>query len=267
MKRVIFVIVAVLTLASLVLASCGNNATTVTATATQTTTATATTTVAAKIQIATDATWPPFEYVNTDTNEIVGFDIDLMTAIAEKENLNIEFVNVGWDPLLAGMAQGTYEAAISSITITEDRQKDMLFSNPYYAAGQIITVAKNNTTITGKNTLTGKVAAQLGTTGAIEVEKMSGVTLRTYDEIGLAFQDLLNGQIDAVVCDNPVAVQYVTKNPDKLKTVGTAFTDEFYGIAVSKGNEDLLAKINAGLKKVLDEGIIKTLEDKWYTAE
>ncbi len=245
MKKVLFVILAVMVLTALTFASCGKTET-------------------AKIRVATDATWPPFEYVDTATNEIVGFDIDLMKAIAEKSNLDIEFVNVGWDPLLAGMAQGTYDAAISSITIYPERQEKMLFSDPYYPAGQIITVAKNNNTITGLSTLKGKVGAQLGTTGAIEVEKIAGVELKNYDEIGLAFVDLMNGQIDAVVCDNPVAANYVTANPDKLKLAGEAFTTEQYGIAVAKGKEDLLKKINEGLKKVLAEGIIQELEAKWY---
>jgi polar amino acid transport system substrate-binding protein len=216
-----------------------------------------------KIRVATDATWPPFEYVN-DAKEIVGLDIDLMNAIAEKADLDIEFVNVAFDPLLAGMAQGTYDAAISSITITVDRQKDMLFSNPYYSAGQIIVVQKSNTTITGKDNLTGDVGAQLGTTGAMEVDKISAANLRTYDDIGLAFQDLMNGQVNAVVCDNPVAMQYVVTNPDELKIAGDVFTNEFYGIAVAKGKTELLDKINEGLQNVLDEGIIGELEEKWY---
>ena len=166
-----------------------------------------------KLQVATDATWPPFEYVNTDTKAIEGFDIDVMTAIAEKAGLDIEFVNVGWDPLLAGMAQGTYDLAISSITITEDRKKDLLFSDPYFAAGQIVIVGIDNTTITGPQTLAGAVGAQIGTTGAFEMEKVPAATLKTYDDIGLAVQDLMNGQIAAVVCDNPVALGYVGEYP------------------------------------------------------
>jgi polar amino acid transport system substrate-binding protein len=216
-----------------------------------------------KVRVATDATWPPFESVNDQTKAIEGFDIDFMNEVAAKENLDIEYVNVAFDPLLAGMAQGTYDAAISSITITEDRKKDMLFSDPYYAAGQIVVVQKSNTTVNNKNDLTGSVGAQLGTTGAMEVQKITTATLKTYDDIGLAFQDLMNGQITAVVCDNPVAVQYVNKNPTKLKLAGTVFTDEYYGIAVAKGKTDLLAKINDGIKKVLAEGIIKKLETKW----
>jgi polar amino acid transport system substrate-binding protein len=242
MKKLVLLVLGLVLVAGM-LASCGGTA--------------------AKIRIATDATWPPFEYIN-DAHEIVGFDIDLMNAIAAKENLDIEFVNVMWDPLLAGMAQGTYDAAISSITILPDRQKDMLFSNPYYGAGQIIVVQKSNTTINSKNNLTGDVGAQLGTTGAIEVGKIAGATLVNYDDIGLAFQALMNGQINAVICDNPVAMQYVVTNQNDLKIAGDVFTDEFYGIAVAKGQESLLKKINQGLQKVLEEGIIETLEEKWY---
>jgi polar amino acid transport system substrate-binding protein len=216
-----------------------------------------------KVRVATDATWPPFESVNDQTKDIEGFDIDLFKAVAEKEGLQLEFVNVGFDPLLAGMAQGTYDAAISSITITDDRKKDMLFSDPYYAAGQIVVVRKDNSTITGPDSLTGNVGAQIGTTGAMEVQKLKSATLKTYDDIGLAFQDLMNGQITGVVSDNWLALGYVAKNPNALKTAGSTFTSESYGIAVAKGKTDLLAKINSGLAKVKSEGLIEKLSKKW----
>jgi len=221
-----------------------------------------------KIRVATAATWPPFEYVNEKTGEIEGFDIDLFKAIAEKEALDVEFINIAWDPLLAGMTQCLYDAAISSITITAERKKEMLFSEPYFKAGQVVTVRKDNTDITGKDALAGKVVgAQFGTTGAAEVEKIKGATLKTYDEIGLAYQDLMNGQIDAVVADNPLALAYVGENPDKLKMVGDVFTDEVYGIAVCKTKPDLLAKINSGLKAVKEEGVIERLVEKWLSSQ
>jgi polar amino acid transport system substrate-binding protein len=189
-----------------------------------------------KVVIATDATWYPFEYVDEQSKKIVGFDIDLMTAIAEKAGIEIEIKDVSWDALLAGMAQCHYDAAISSISITEDRSKDMLFSDPYFHVGQIVVVRWENTDITDRYALSGKVAGtQIGTTGAFAIEEIEGATLRTYDEIGLAFQDLINGQIDAVVTDNPLAYGYVGRNPDKLKTVGEVFTSEEIGIAVCKG--------------------------------
>ena len=167
MKRYLLLVLVGLIILSLVISGCGKTATV--------------------IRIATDATWPPFESINEDTKEIEGFDIDLMNAIAEKETLEIEFVNVAWDPLLAGMAQCTYDAAISAMTITEERAEQFLFSDPYFFAGQIIIVQKDNTDITSKHDLSGKVVgAQIGTTGSFEVEKIGGATLRTYDDIALA---------------------------------------------------------------------------------
>ncbi len=243
MKKLTLLGISVLMLASLVFTSCSSTP--------------------MKIQVATDATWFPFEYINDQTGQIEGFDIDVMNAIAERENLQIEFINVGFDPLLAGMAQGTYDCAISSITITAERQKAMLFSDPYFTAGQIVVVLKGNTSFTSKDNLTGDVGAQLGTTGAMEVEKLTGVSLKTYDDIGLAFQDLMNGQINAVICDVPVAQGYVGANPDNLKTIGEMFTTEQYGIAVAKGKTDLLAKINAGIKAIIEAGLIEQFTTKW----
>jgi polar amino acid transport system substrate-binding protein len=216
-----------------------------------------------KLTVATDATWPPFEFVDTDSKEIKGFDIDVMKAIAEKADLDIEFVNVGWDPLLAGMAQGTYDMAISSITITEERKKDMLFSDPYFDAGQIVVVRIEESTITGPGNLSGLVGAQIGTTGAFEIDKIAAAELKTYDDIGFAFQDLMNGQVVAVVCDNPVALGYVGENPTKLKIVGDVFTDESYGIAVAKRNADLLPKLNAAIAALKAEGTFEKASKDW----
>ena len=94
----------------------------------------------------------------------------------------------------------------------------------------------------------------------------NNITEKTYDEIGLAFEDLANGRIDGVVVDNPTAASYALQNDKykgKMKTVGTPFTEEFYGVAVKKGNTKVLDVINAGLKKVLDAGDQKAIEDKW----
>jgi len=215
-----------------------------------------------KIRVATDATWPPFEYVDTTTGEIVGFDIDLFDAIAERAGLEVEYVNVEWDALLAGMALGTYDAAISSITIRADRLEEMNFSDPYYVAGQIIVVLTSSN-ITGPEDLSGmSVGVQTGTTGDYEAQDIPGVTVVGYDEIGLAFVALMTAQIDAVVCDTPVAYGYVDKY-DTLKTVGEVLTTEEYGIAVPKGKEDLLEKINTALGELLAEGIIEQLTATW----
>jgi polar amino acid transport system substrate-binding protein len=154
------------------------------------------------------------------------------------------------------------------MTITEERKEKFLFSDPYFEAGQIVTVRIDNTDIAGKDDLAGKVAgAQIGTTGSFEIEAIEGATLKTYDDIGLAMQDLMNGQIDAVVADNPLALEYIGKNADKLKSAGGVFTDENYGIAVCKTKPELVAKINEGLAAVKAAGVIDQLVDKWLAAE
>lgn len=216
-----------------------------------------------KVIVATDATWAPFEFVDEKTKGIVGFDIDLMNAIAKEAGFQVEFKNVPFDPLLAGMAAGQYDAAISSITITDDRKKSMLFSDPYFSAGQLVVVQTSNTTIKSKDDLKGKKAgAQISTTGADEAKAL-GATLKTYDDIGSAYLDLVNGQIDAVVADNPLAIGYVRKYEGKIKSVGQPFTNEQYGIAVKKGNDKVLADINRGLKAVKDKGQIAQFETTW----
>jgi polar amino acid transport system substrate-binding protein len=221
-----------------------------------------------KITIASDATCPPMEMVDTN-KAIVGFDIDLMNAAAKAGGFTVEFKNTAWDGIFAGLDNGKYDAVMSSVTITDERKNTMDFSMPYINAGQILTVrADENATVL--TDLKGKkVGAQIGTTGAFEIDKVKDankITEKTYDEIGLAFEDLANGRIDGVVVDNPTAASYALQNDKykgKLKTVGTPFTEEYYGVAVKKGNQKVLDLINAGLKKVFDSGANKAIEDKW----
>jgi polar amino acid transport system substrate-binding protein len=215
--------------------------------------------------VATDATFPPFETIDEETKEIVGFDIDLMNAIAEKADLEIEYKNVSWDPLLAGMADCQYDMAISAMTITAERAEQFSFSDPYINAGQIVVVGIDNDTVSGSGDLDGAtIGAQIGTTGAMEAEAITDATLKTYDTYELAFLDLANGQIDAVIADYPTAVAFVNQNADSLKVVGDVFTDENYGIAFCLGNDDLIAKVNAALAELQAEGFVDDLVVKWY---
>jgi polar amino acid transport system substrate-binding protein len=142
MKKNLFVLVSVLLLLSVLLGACQAGT--------------------KKVRVASDATWPPFEMTDENTKEIIGFDVDLMKAIAQKSGLQVEFINVPFDSLLAGISQCQYDAAISAITITEERKSSMAFSDPYFAAGQVVTVNIDNTDINSKDDLVGKkVSAQM----------------------------------------------------------------------------------------------------------
>lgn len=221
-----------------------------------------------KVTVATDATFPPFEYVDEASQQMTGFDIELIKLIAEKANLEIEITNTPFDSVTAGISQCQFDIAIAALTITPDRQKEMLFSEPYINAGQIVVVRKDETEITGYADLNGKtVAAQLGTTGAIEAEKIPDVTFKPYDTYDLALLDLQNKQVDAVIVDYVTAVAFIAQNPDELVTVGEVFTDESYGIAVCMKKPELLEKINAALAELVEEGKVKELETKYLAGQ
>jgi polar amino acid transport system substrate-binding protein len=218
--------------------------------------------------VATDPAFPPFEMIDEESKEIIGFDIDLMNAIAEKADLDIVYQAVAWDPLLAGMANCQYDMAISGMTITAERAEQFSFSEPYINAGQIVVVQADNETINGPEDLVGAtVGAQLGTTGAMEIEAIEDTTLKTYDTYELAFLDLANGQVDAVVSDYPTAVAFVSNTTSGLKVVGDVFTDEGYGVAFCKGADDLIAQVNSALAELQAEGFIDELVLEWYTSD
>ena len=219
-----------------------------------------------KLLIASDCTWPPMEFVD-ENKQIVGLDIDLIKAMAKAGGFEVEIKNAAWDGIFAGLAAGKYDAVISSVTIKDDRKKTMDFSIPYLNAGQILIVRKDMKNLTTLEAFKGKTAgAQIGTTGAFEIDKHKDIKKKTYDDIGLGMEDLLNKRIDVIVCDKPTAVSYALKNAkykESLAIVGEPFTDEFYGIAVKKGNAEVLDKLNAALKKVSESGELKKIEDTW----
>lgn len=279
MKRSLFVFVSVLFVAMLLLSACqpapaqtpeaqegypasGENKPTATSQEAYPAPASST------LRVATDATFPPFEIVDEATKELTGFDVELMEAIAAKAGFTLEWSNLPFDSVLAGLSQCQFDLAIAAITITEDRKKEMLFSDPYINAGQIVVVRLEDASIQSKDDLAGKtVAAQLGTTGEIEARKIENVNYKPYDTYDLAFLDLANGQVDAVIADYPTALGFIGQNADKLKTVGEVFTEESYGIAVCKNREDLLAPLNTALQALKDEGKIAELEQTWLAGE
>ncbi|MDI6726585.1 MAG: basic amino acid ABC transporter substrate-binding protein [Smithellaceae bacterium] len=218
------------------------------------------------ITVATDATWPPMETVDKN-KKIVGFDIDFLNVVAKETGLKVVFKNTAWDGIFAGLDTGKYDAIISSVTITEERKKAYDFSDPYINIGQILVVRKDEKNVATLADMKGKkVGAQIGTTGAFEIKKVTGLELKSYDEVGLAFEDMAAGRINGVVCDEPTAANFALQRAEykaKFKIVGEPFTQESYGIVVKKGNKELLDLLNQGIKAVQAKGLDKNLKAKW----
>lgn len=218
------------------------------------------------IKVATDATWPPMEMVDAN-KKIVGYDIDFLNAVAKEAGIKVEFKNTAWDGIFAGLDSGQYDAIISSVTITDERKAKYDFTEPYTSIGQILVVPKTDKSSKKIADLKGKkVGAQIGTTGAFEVKKVAGVELKTYDEIGLAFEDMAAGRITGVVCDEPVAAHFALKKQEykeKFKIVGSSFTKEGYGIVVKKGNKELVDLLNKGIKAVKSKKLDTKIHNQW----
>lgn len=222
-----------------------------------------------KVLVGTDATYPPMESVDAQSNQIVGFDVDVMNELGKLANFTPEFQNTGFDTIFAALQSKQFDAVMSSVTITDERKKIVAFSEPYITVGQVIVVQNDNTTITGPEQLaSAQVGVQTGTTGeeaALSVGKVPDSNVRRYQTIDLAFADLANGTIDAVVVDSVPAADY-SRQPQyegKVKIVGEPFTTEDYGIAVQQGDTELLNAINAGIAQLKGNGTIDQLKQKY----
>ena len=217
------------------------------------------------IVFATDATWPPMEMVNSE-KQVVGYSIEYMTAAGKEAGFTPVFKNTAWDGIFAGLDNKKYDAIVSSVSITEERKKAMDFSEPYYTVRQALIVPKTSTAKSLADLEGQKVGGQIGTTGYFAIKAAAGVEPKSYDEVGLAMEDLNVGRIAAVVCDDPVAANYaLDKYKDTLKIAMVIETGEaeHYGVAVAKGNTKTLELVNKGILAVKAKGLDKELVQKW----
>jgi His/Glu/Gln/Arg/opine family amino acid ABC transporter permease subunit len=216
-----------------------------------------------ELRIGTDATYPPLEFA--EGGGFAGFDIDLGNAIARELGVRSVFINSGFDGIFPALQNGTFDAVMSSVTITPERSAAMLFSDPYYASGQLIAVRNGTQGIDKPEDLPGKkVGVQINTTAQIDLEKRQGVAVAPYNTVDLALLDLKNGRIDAVVGDAPVLRYMIRQSFPELMTVGTRFTDEKFGIVVAQSNDDLRRAINAALWRITESGEYDRINLKWF---
>ena len=218
--------------------------------------------------VASDATWPPIEMLDENKN-VVGYSIDYLKAVAKEAGLNVEFRNTAWDGIFAALESRQADIIASSVTITDKRKKSMLFTDPYYELHQAVVLPLGKE-IKDLEELAGKrVGGQIGTTAMVQTIPASKIKMivKTYDEVGLAFEDLAKGNLDAVMCDDPVAKYYAnTKDEYRDKFhIGLVTGDpEFYGFALRKNDKELAQKLNAGIKAVQEKGIEKQILEKWF---
>ena len=230
-----------------------------------------TTVTPGKLTMSTNASFPPYEMV-ADDGSFEGIDIEVAGAIAEKLGLELQVDDMGFDAALQAAQNGKSDMVMAGVTVTEERQAVMDFSNSY-ANGVQVVIVKEDSPIQTLDDLANAnmIGCQMGTTGYIycsDTVENGGYGedhVTPYDDGAAAVQALMNGQVDAVVIDNMPAQSYVAANPG-LKILDGEFTNEDYAIGVAKGNTALLDAINGALEELTADGTIQSIVDKYISA-
>ena len=221
------------------------------------------------IRVGMDASYPPFGFQDENTKEYVGFDVDIIRAIGEEEGFAVNINNRAFDGLIPALQAKDLDVAINDITITEERQQNVDFSQRYYIAGLGVVVKADNQTIQSAKDLEGKtLGVSIGSTGEEAARKIPGAEVRVFNAINEAFLEVQNGGVDAVINDIPTNAYYVRHTHNKnVRTAAIALTKEDLGIAVRKGNTGLLNQIDDGLTKLKQNGKFSEIYQKWFGQE
>lgn len=223
------------------------------------------------LKVITEATFAPFESTEDGSTEIIGFDVDMMEAIAEDQGLELEWINMEFDSLIPALAAGEADIICAGMNkLAGDRAEKVDFGDTYFESDLMLLVPADSD-ITGIDAVTPemKLASQIGTTGGDMVQEMAeegliaeGVVLNQWTDCYLQMQ---NGEVQGVIVDKPVGEAYLLAHSDLAKFVGESFGDhEEFAFAVQKGNTELLEKLNAGLANIKANGIYDELVAKWF---
>lgn len=230
-----------------------------------------------KLVAVGEATFAPFEFMDTTTNKPTGFDVDLIKAIAEASGFEVEYKNLDWNSLIPALINKEADLVVSGMTITDERAMQVTFSDPYFTSGQAWAV-KEGSAIKTLDDLSGKtVAVQINTTGDYAAQavnekfaeaKKPAMTIKRLKNAADVFNELKAGGCDALISDLPVVQEYLKNNPqDKVLIPEPAFTVEYYGIAMRKADKDIHELINKGLAKVKAGGTYDQVYAKYFGAK
>lgn len=225
-------------------------------------------TVSAKLTMATEATFPPYEYYDGDA--IVGIDVEVAQAIAEKLGMELEVTDIAFDSIIPGIQTGKYDMGMAGMTVTDERKEQVNFSDSY-ATGVQVVIVKDDSPITSVDDLFADgastvVGTQAGTTGFIyatsDIEDVGLGTVKSFGKTTDAVEALKNGQVDCVILDNEPAKALVAAN-EGLHILDTEYAVEDYAIAIAKENTDLLEKVNKALSELTADGTLQSIVDKY----
>lgn len=216
------------------------------------------------LKVATEGTFSPFSYYN-DKNELVGYDVDVARAVAEKLGLKIEFLTAPWDAMLAAFDAGKADAVFNQVSITDERKKKYEYSVPYTVVYGAIIVHKDNNDIKSFEDLKGKKNADSATSNWAQVAKKYGAQNVTVDSFAKSMELLIARRVDTVVRDNTVFYDFLKQRPNAPIKIAAKLKDVDYSAAiVQKGNKELADQISRALNELKAEGKLKEISLKYF---
>lgn len=214
--------------------------------------------------MGTNAEFPPYEFY--EGQDVVGIDVEIAKAVAESMGKELSVEDMAFDSIIPAISAGKVDIGAAGMTVTEERQASVDFTDTYVKASQVIMIKADNTEIAGADDVEGKViGVQLGTTGDLYASDVTD-SVERYNKGFEAVQALSQGKIDAVIIDDQVAKALAADNED-VKVLDEPFTEEEYAIAVKKGNTELVEQINEALAELKESGKLQEIVDKYITAE
>ena len=216
------------------------------------------------MKVAFEGTYPPFNFLN-DKDEFQGFDVDISNEIAKRLGVEAEFIATKWDGLIGGLKADKFDIIIGQMTVTEERKKSVDFTDPYVVTGSVLVTREDTDDITELADIKGKkVGVGGGTTFEEVANSVEGADVKLYKAVSDYIQDLTNNRLDVIINDQLLMNYNIKENNLPIKVTSDILNKDEIGMAVNKGNEDFVEKVNSALKEMKDDGTYKEIYKKWF---
>ena len=219
------------------------------------------------LHVAFEGTYPPFNFLD-DKDEFQGFDVDISNEIARKLGVEAKFIATKWDGLIGGLKADKFDIIIGQMTVTEERKKSVDFTEPYVITGSVLVTREETEGITELEDISGKkVGVGGGTTFEEVANSVDGADVKLYKAVSDYIQDLTNKRLDVIINDQLLMSYNIKENNLPLKITSGILNKDEIGMAVNKGNEDFISKVNEALSEMKEDGTYNEIYKKWFGTE
>lgn len=219
------------------------------------------------LNVAFEGTYPPFNFLD-DNDEFQGFDVDISNEIAERLGVKANFIATKWDGLIGGLKADKFDIIIGQMTVTEERKKSVDFTDPYVITGSVLVTREDTNDITKLEDIKGKkVGVGGGTTFEEVANSVEGADVKLYKAVSDYIQDLTNERLDVIINDQLLISYNIKENKLPIKIASDIVNKDEIGMAVNKGNEDFITKVNTALTEMKDDGTYNEIYKKWFGSE